>query len=89
MPWNTPFERSRTHSAFWISIPGVITSKSRERLIPAIFNNYYKHLGIKNEMSKADFHSLVEYNDALHIDFEVTEVLDRLLEVTRRAKPAR
>ncbi|HEY1933936.1 MAG TPA: AAA family ATPase [Acetobacteraceae bacterium] len=62
--------------------------KVSERVIPAIFSNYYRHLGIKNEMSKADFHSLVEYNTLTSIDPEVTEVLDRLLEVMQRAKPA-
>ena len=62
--------------------------KVSERVIPAVFNNYYRRLGIKNEMSKADFHSLVEYNDLSRIDHEVAEVLDRMLEVIQRAKPA-
>jgi energy-coupling factor transporter ATP-binding protein EcfA2 len=62
--------------------------KVSERVLPAIFDNYYKNLGLRNEMSKADFHSLVDYCEASLIDPEVGQVLDRLLEVMERANPA-
>jgi hypothetical protein len=61
--------------------------KISERVLPAIFSNYYKNLGLRNEMRKADFHSLVEYNVQSQIDPEITEVLDELVAALRSAKP--
>ena len=62
--------------------------KMSERVLPAIFSNFYRNLGLRNVMAKADFHVLVNHIDPAEIDPEVTGVLDLLCEALRHAKPA-
>ncbi len=62
--------------------------KMSERVLPAIFSNFYGNLGLRNVMAKADFHVLVNHCDPADIDPEVTEVLDLLHATLQKAKPA-
>jgi predicted ATPase len=62
--------------------------KASERVLPPLFDNYYKNLGIKNEMSKADFHALVDFIEPSRIDAEVVNVLDDMLVTMERAESA-
>jgi energy-coupling factor transporter ATP-binding protein EcfA2 len=52
--------------------------KASEEVLPAIFRLFYKSLGLRNEMNKADFHELVAYLEPAEIVPEVTEVLDKV-----------
>ncbi len=57
--------------------------KASEEVLPAVFRLFYKALGLRNEMNKADFHELVAYVDPSDIDPEVTSVLDRIDAILR------
>ena len=52
--------------------------KASEEVLPAVFRLFYKALGLRNEMNKADFHELVAHVEPSDIDPEVTAVLDRI-----------
>ncbi len=62
--------------------------KTSEEVLPAIFANFYKHLGLRNIMAKADFHVLVNHLAPTEIAPEVTEVLDMLDATLRRSSLA-
>ncbi len=55
--------------------------------LPAVFDNFYKRLGLPNLMLKTNFHTLVPFIPKDKIDPEVTEKLDAIVEVARQAKP--
>lgn len=59
--------------------------KASEEVLPAVFRLFYKNLGLRNEMNKADFHELVAFLDPATIDAEVTNVLDRIDEILRES----
>lgn len=52
-----------------------------------LFETVFDELEIPNLMQKTNYHTLVRYVSSEHIDPEVTEVLDAILEVARRAVP--
>lgn len=54
-------------------------TKVSDDVLPPIFANYYRSLGLTDIMAKADYHELVAFKDPATIDPEVTEVLDNLL----------
>jgi energy-coupling factor transporter ATP-binding protein EcfA2 len=57
--------------------------KASEEVLPAVFRLFYKSIGLRNEMNKADYHELVAYLEPAEIDPEVTGVLDRIDAVLR------
>jgi len=54
-------------------------AKISDDVLRPIFQNFFKRLGIRNEMPKSRYHELVAFKDPASIDPEVTEVLDKLL----------
>jgi hypothetical protein len=64
------------------------TKASDECLVP-IFQNYFEKLGIVNLMQKTDYHTLVNFVPVERLSSEITEKLNGLAEVARRAQPVR
>ena len=62
-------------------------AKVSDRFLDRVFNSFFKKLGIENLMRKKDYHVLVEYMPKDEIDSEVTDVLNGIVEVARRARP--
>ena len=62
------------------------TKVSTDFLHP-LFTAFFKKLGLPNLMQKTNYHTLVRYVPAEQIDSEVTEVLNRILEVANKAVP--
>jgi ABC-type lipoprotein export system ATPase subunit len=62
------------------------TKVSGEFLDP-LFRDFFKRLGIPNLMRKADYHVLAGFVPQDLIDAEVTEVLDDIVRVAKRARP--
>jgi predicted ATPase len=58
-----------------------------EEFLEPLFENYYEKLGLPNLMRKTNFHVLAQYLPANKIDPEVTEKLDAIVEVAKRATP--
>ncbi len=77
-------EMERAQVAFGFDVWGV-DIKASEQVLPNVFRLFYKNLGLRNEMNKADFHELVAFLDPAKIDPEVTEVLDRITEILRES----
>ena len=61
--------------------------KVTDDFLDGLFEVFFEKLGISNSMRKANYHSLVKYLSAEQIDPEVTEVLDAILEVAKKAVP--
>ncbi len=62
--------------------------KMSEQVLPAVFRNFAENLGLRNVVTKTDFHMLVAYLDPSEIDPEIVEVLDRLHATLQQARPA-
>lgn len=61
--------------------------KASADFLTPVFQKYFEKLGLRNLMQKTDFHVLAHLVPRERIDPEVTEKLDRIVEVARRAKP--
>jgi ABC-type taurine transport system ATPase subunit len=61
--------------------------KVSERGLPAVFENFYTRIGLPNRMLKANYHLLVSFIPTSQIDPEVTEKLDAIAAVAKRAQP--
>ncbi len=62
-------------------------AKVSDRFLDRVFNSFFNKLGIENLMRKKDYHVLVEYMPKDEIDSEVTDVLNRIVDVARCARP--
>ena len=63
-------------------------TKVSDDFLDPLFESFFKKLGLENLMRKTNYHTLVQYVSAEQIDPEVSEVLDGILEIANRAKPA-
>jgi hypothetical protein len=63
--------------------------KASDDFLDPVFEAFFLKLQLPNLMRKADHHQLAHYVPKEQIEPEVGEVLDRILEVSRRANPAR
>jgi len=52
-----------------------------------LFETFFEKLEMPNLMRKTNYHTLVQYVPAGQIDPEVTEVLNSILDVAKKAKP--
>jgi hypothetical protein len=68
--------------------PWSADTKVSDDFLDPLFERFFKKLGLPNLMRKTDYHSLARYVPRARIDPEVGEVLDRIVEVSRRARPA-
>lgn len=62
--------------------------KASDDFLDAVFRDFYRALGRRPEMSKADYHRLVRHVPEAAIAPEVVEVLDAIAAVAARARPA-
>ncbi len=63
--------------------------KVTDDFLDKLFKLFFKKLKLRNFMTKANYHTLVEYIPSDQIDPEVPDVLDAILEVANKAKPLR
>jgi hypothetical protein len=62
--------------------------KVTDEFLDPLFANYYERLGTPQETFKRDYHGLADTIPVAEISPEVSQVLDAILEVANRAKPA-
>ena len=62
--------------------------KVTDDFLDGLFEAFFEKLGVSNSMRKANYHSLVKYLSLDQIDPEVTQVLDFILEVAKKAVPS-
>jgi ABC-type branched-subunit amino acid transport system ATPase component len=63
-------------------------TKVSDDFLDPLFEDFFKSLGLPNLMRKTDYHTLARYVPREVLDPEVSEMLDRILTVCNRAKPA-
>ena len=61
--------------------------KVSDEFLDALFEAFFKKLGLENLMRKTNYHRLVQYVPSDRIDPEVSEVLDGILEIAEQAVP--
>ncbi|MFN8556105.1 MAG: hypothetical protein U0531_01695 [Dehalococcoidia bacterium] len=61
--------------------------EASDDFLDRLFAAFYERLGLPNLMRKSDYHALARFV-APAIDAEVIAVLDRIVRVAERAKPA-
>lgn len=61
--------------------------KASDDFLGPVFKSYFEKLGLKNLMQKTDYHSLAHLVPKELIDPEIGVKLDRIVEVSARAKP--
>ena len=60
--------------------------KASDEFLTPLFENYYKRLGLPNQMAKKSFYELAEYVPEDEIDPEISEKLDAIAEVAATAR---
>jgi ABC-type branched-subunit amino acid transport system ATPase component len=63
-------------------------TKVSDDFLDPLFENFFRRLDLPNLMWKTDYHTLAQFVPADSIDPEVGEVLDRIVAVSERARPA-
>lgn len=64
-------------------------TKVSEDFLEPLFTTFYKRLNLPNLMSKSDYHVLARHLGKDQIDPEIVEVLDEIVSVVKRARPAK
>ncbi|MBS1873973.1 MAG: AAA family ATPase [Acidobacteria bacterium] len=62
--------------------------KASDDFLDLVFSDFFKQLGLRMEFRKADYHRLVRHIPDEQLAPELTEVLDAIFQVSRRARPA-
>ena len=62
--------------------------KASEAFLEPLFNKFYQLLGLPNQMSKTNYHVLADFVPKETVDLEVKQVLDAIVEVAGKARPA-
>lgn len=68
-------------------LPWASGTKVTDDFLDPLFTAFFRKLELPNLMQKTNYHTLVQYLPAAQINPEVTEVLDRILEVANKAVP--
>ena len=63
-------------------------TKASDDFLDRLFETFFKRLNLPNLMRKTDYHALAACVPDKAIDPEVSQVLDLMLEVARKARPA-
>ncbi|MBK8916097.1 MAG: AAA family ATPase [Phycisphaerales bacterium] len=63
-------------------------TKITDDFLDPLFTMYFEKLGLPNLMRKSDYHQLAALVPREALDLEVSEVLDRIAKVARKARPA-
>jgi len=62
-------------------------AKASDEFLSRVFVRFYERLGLPNLMLKRDYHELAAHVPPEHIEDEVRQVLDSIVQTARRAKP--
>jgi hypothetical protein len=65
-----------------------VTTKASDEFLDRLFVAFFKKLGLPNLLQKTDYHVLARCIRRDQIDPEVVQVLDAMVDVASRAKPA-
>jgi ABC-type taurine transport system ATPase subunit len=68
--------------------PWWTTVKASDEFLDLVLPEFYRQLGLKPDFRKADYYRLVPHIPENFIAPEITAVLDGILEIAKRAKPA-
>jgi hypothetical protein len=63
-------------------------TKVSDDFLDPLFENFFRSLDLPNLMRKTDYHTLARFVPPELIDPKVAEVLDRIVAICERAKPA-
>lgn len=66
-----------------------INTKASDQFLDRLFAAFFDRLGVPNLMQKTDYHQLARHVPKELLPAEVGQVLDAILEVSRRARPVR
>jgi hypothetical protein len=82
--------RELTEARATLHQPGIWSPdiKASDDFLDPLFANYFKKLGLPNQMRKANYHVLAQFVPKDKIDPEIVEKLDAIVEVAKQAKPA-
>lgn len=61
--------------------------KASDEFLAPLFRQFYKLLGLPNQMAKSNYHLLARYVEAEALDDDVRRMLDAIAEAARRARP--
>lgn len=61
--------------------------KASEEFLMPLFSQFYKNLGLPNEMSKTNHHLLAAFVAAEEIQHDIHQALDAIYETSNKAKP--
>jgi len=61
--------------------------KATDDFLDPLFDKYFEKLGLPNLLRKADYHILARLVPKDKIDPEITEKLDAIVEIAKKAKP--
>jgi ABC-type transport system involved in cytochrome c biogenesis ATPase subunit len=61
--------------------------KVSDEFLPNVFKRYFESIRGDNRLNKSDFHLLADFVEPEEIDAEITQALDLIVEVSKRAKP--
>lgn len=61
--------------------------KATDDFLDPLFRKYFEKLGMPNLLRKTDYHTLTQFITPAEIDSEVTEKLDAILDMAKRARP--
>lgn len=67
--------------------PWSADTKVSDDFLEPLFDNYFRKLNLPNLMRKTDYHELARLVPAELFSFEIKTVLDKIVEVSRSAKP--
>ncbi len=60
--------------------------KASDEFLEPLFKQFYEKLRLPNIMSKTDYHTLAAFVPANMIDLEITQMLDAIVDVAKKAK---
>lgn len=63
--------------------------KASDDFLDPLFEKFFERVGLPNLMRKSDYHQLARFVRPEHIDPEVAQVLDAIVETASRARPVR
>ncbi|MFZ5882534.1 MAG: AAA family ATPase [Chloroflexota bacterium] len=62
--------------------------KASDEFLTPLFKQFYKNLGLPNEMTKTNFHVLADFIAQEDIDYEIHQVLDAIEKTSGRIQPS-
>lgn len=80
-------EVTSARAVLGLSAPFSPDIEASDEFLAPVFQKYFEKLGIRNLMQKTDYHTLARFVPKGRLDIEISEKLDSIVEVARRARP--